>query len=770
MRFSVRPTVSKSSESFESTWEELIEWFRAHAKGMTHAAKIDNDLWAPANFHGGTENEDVIEIDAWVGDYDGVSAEEMRRVLALAKSYRGCAYTSYSHGTPVKGETCFRVVLPFDRSCPAADYAKAWTAMHATFKSSRKERNIGRWWYLPTSNPESAFKCWFKSWEGPLLSVDELLSRPVAIELVDEIELAESERISAEDLGKLSTKLTKSTSPQQQALGRAIRKMLFGEPFAVDHERNDAAFKIAGEIMKAFPLANLDSVVKLCYQSLTVEGNTTPEQFRSMLERQGRAKALEFRERERFSAALNEYRALPTPLEIDQAPTEIDTIPLIVQRDGFYWVRHPDSPDFADCYGVNDVRLGLMRTFGEMLCDGEGKPRKLEQILLDYSVVAKHVQATYLNQKNLFDKETRILTLATAPRSLLEPREHKDVAEWLTILGGDSHGLLLEWLRGLERLDYPAPALYLYGEAGAGKSLLAAGCGGLWKALPNAFGNLVKGFQQGLEKSPIVAADEGLPPGVSLDFIRSFLTTGRFHVNVKHKPLFEFHGYPRLIISANNFDVLPERKGTMTVDDLKAVSARFIPIRVTFRARRFLESLDAKTFETKIPEHILWLIKEGGVVTPAGRFVVRGTGETLATHIAGHRFLWFLDFVLEYLHNPIALEITYTGANPKAWRILVRAGKLWICTEARSLLPEYEDSVSHREMVQALQVFRAGERERLAVPGQSDHRRWYYPIDVEALVGAAEEAADIERIALTMSQSTEERLENRVKTGLRAVK
>jgi hypothetical protein len=770
MRFSVRPTVADISESFESSWEDLVEWFGQHAQGMTHSVKEDNDLWAPANFHRGLYNRDVVEIDAWVGDYDGVPVAEMRRVLGLAKAFRGCAYTSYSHGTPAKGETCFRIVLPFDRACSAKDYARLWSTMHAQFKSSRKERNIGRWWYLPTTNPASPHKCWFKSWDGPLLGVDALLSAPAVVELVDEIELAQSEKISTADIGKLSMKLVRSSNAHQQSVGRALQKMIMGEPFAPDHERNDAAFKVAGEVMKAFPLANLDSIVKLCHHSLTVEGNTTPEQFRSMLERQGRAKAVELRERERFANALNPHRAVPTPLQIDQPALVLDTVPLIVQRDGFYWVRKSDSPDFSDCYGAKDAHLGLMRTFAEFLCDGEGKPKKLEQILLDYSAVAKHVQATYLAQQNTFDPQTRILTLATAPRSRLEPTHHQDVAEWLHILGGDSYEHLIGWLRGLERLDFPAPALYLYGESGAGKSLFWTGCAGLWEALPNAFSNLVRGFQQGLEKSPIVVADEGLPPGVSLDFLREFLTRDSWHINIKFKPLLEFRGCPRLIIAANNFSVLPERKGAMTIDDVRAIAARFIPIRVGFQSRKFLEKIPGRTFERKMSEHVLWLIQNGGAVTPTGRFVIDGVGEGLARHIAGHRFGWFLDFVLDYLHNPLGLEITYTPSNPKAWRMLIRDGKLWICTDARELLPDWHEKIGSREMSQACQVFQAGPRERLSVPGHADHRRWYYAIDTGALAGAAGDSADVERIAHTMASDTEARIEARLNKGLRAVR
>ncbi len=201
----------------------------------------------------------------------------------------------------------------------------------------------------------------------------------------------------------------------------------------------------------------------------------------------------------------------------------------------------------------------------------------------------------------------------------LEPRHHKDIAEYLHLLGGSDHDLLLDWLSHVTYTNSRAlPALLLRGEAGGGKTLLPKGLAKLWGTQPADY-NKVTGtaFQSEMRESPLLLADEGIKEkgDWAASFFRQLVTNGTHKASIKHQDEVSIRCFFRVVVTANNDDDDPIPLGrSLGEQGIRAVQQRVLHIEVDEKPGRYLtnkvgaERINSVWLDgNAIAEHVLWL-------------------------------------------------------------------------------------------------------------------------------------------------------------------
>jgi hypothetical protein len=795
------------SETHSVDWQSFANWLAAQAT-LTSPRKEAIGLFTLTDAKT-LVSDDVASVWGIGLDYDGTTQIEMQTALAAARGLgAGCAYTSYRHAVyvdPKRPDSLhrFRILLPFDRPLLAADYqtgeayraawATVWRVVaegvgrfHPTKAPGTSEANIGRRWFLPARNPTGP-ECWFDAWQGDPLPLDVLLAEGAAtptvgassldgVEVNDELD--QSEPCGKTEIHTLGVRLSRSKTEETASVGRAICRAMTGHSFADEGGRNAMAFKMAGEIARAYPAGNAAQIAEIFAYAFEIsgaigaEGRSSVEAFKGQLQRQQRTKQAELRTRRQVAgmfAGMPGIGAEPPATKPEDAeqtggPETRSTTPiagaLILQRNNEFWLRSPFSVEFHKECSKADVEKCVHDELKAHipLFDEQGKRIPLQRILDTYSHHVEAKSASYLAQYNHYDPATSSVVLAPAPRRVWPGVRHAEVEEWIALLAGEQKGKVEEWFRGLFHLDIPSPALYVYGVTGVGKTLLIAATSQLWKHGHAKLEEVVDGFNEQCVATPLLAADEQLPSSFDLGKARRMLTQAERSINMKGIRPFMLRGYLRMMMCANNPDLLTlHRNQHLTNDDTEAVAMRFLVVHALEKASGFLKSLpDARAMVNMIPEHITWL-HEQAPAKPKGRFAVHVESTKLADEIAGERYSAFVSWVLDYLSRPRAIESMHCQAgNPNGWFVRTKWNQLWIAFDARHYAL---GSIDERRVLddwrRAMRYFSTHERS-IRVPGLGSRK--YREIDVEKLITAAQDAADIDAIARTLAVSTETRV------------
>jgi hypothetical protein len=266
------------------------------------------------------------------------------------------------------------------------------------------------------------------------------------------------------------------------------------------------------------------------------------------------------------------------------------------------------------------------------------KTRSLDQLLLDYGNSASKVR--YVTGQrgaafvpNLDGNALEIGVHALYPE--LQPVYHADVHEWLRLFGGSDPDKFLDWLAVVTLTDFPACALYVHGKPGSGKSMLLQGLAAMWGGSPVPFANVSADFNESLLASPIIAADEELPPdrGDLSGVFRNLVANSTHDIRIKFQANATLHSCLRMLIVANETDVLDFKK-TLSGRSLQAIVERILFIEQGNAPVDFLKALGGRKATALwaerapgvpglIGEHLLWL-RENRKVQSDGRFLVEG--------------------------------------------------------------------------------------------------------------------------------------------------
>ena len=201
-------------------------------------------------------------------------------------------------------------------------------------------------------------------------------------------------------------------------------------------------------------------------------------------------------------------------------------------------------------------------------------------------------------------------------------------------------------------------------------------------------------FNARIAKQPLVYADEQIPETFRgeprTEELRELITASTFMINEKNRPASACRGSARVIIGANNFNVI-SRKAELTPEDAQALADRFILIDAgtedSAPAKDYLTSNGGPDFTRSwvdgdgIAKHALWLRDEvlagRRVLQRGSRFIIPGDAHELVMALQTNSRVPsdLLEWVWQFLQDP-AKHVAACVGRPLA--CVVRDGQIWI--------------------------------------------------------------------------------------------
>jgi len=218
-----------------------------------------------------------------------------------------------------------------------------------------------------------------------------------------------------------------------------------------------------------------------------------------------------------------------------------------------------------------------------------------------------------------------------ARRTDLEPEYDAEVDEWLNTLAGDENYYdLLRWIgHALDFEGGPICALSIEGPPGVGKGLLMQGLAETVDTQTFADTKELGNFQSQMVRTPFLLINEGLPtkmPGTKdvADTFRALVDGSATVVNQKHQSPIVVHNPMRVVVAANNEDVVSLLAGDkdLSPHDQEALAMRLFHLEVDEGAAEYLR------------------VKGGFLHTARpGRRWVRGHAGEASAHVVAKHFL-----------------------------------------------------------------------------------------------------------------------------------
>lgn len=268
------------------------------------------------------------------------------------------------------------------------------------------------------------------------------------------------------------------------------------------------------------------------------------------------------------------------------------SLPLVIQFDDrFYGLDdRTESPRYEGPMRGATLRAMLRELWGDRRAldtasEKTTRPMTPAEIVEAYGRAVASIVTEYAALEPRVDDLT--LVLPGARSETVEPREDRDVAEWLATL--DPSGGLIDWIAyaRADRCSATVPALALIGGAHVGKSLLADGIArayGARRATP--LSRVLGRFGSMLQAGPVLFSDEGLPrdprSGIPLtEEFRALVTSMDHVVELKGIDRSVFvRGGVRAILAANRMDRLFSNRGTYSGSDVDALVRRLFVVEI----------------------------------------------------------------------------------------------------------------------------------------------------------------------------------------------
>jgi hypothetical protein len=521
-----------------------------------------------------------------------------------------------------------------------------------------------------------------------------------------------------------TTTTTKTTSPvaDLQALRKymlalpadnqnkkEIDLVLAGKSFAEPGERDTVMQRVCSTIAWCEPARKMrpEDVAELFRDSLTVWVNepdadkTIDEELDKVVDKIDRAQE-DWREYEKSRAVkLEKLRAVLRTDNTEPSFIEQHAILMFMKNYYVFDFGNQDSPRPVG-YGLrahtqNEVLTAARDAWYKAPLDldyindkGAIKDKTFLRVQKEYATVVHRVTGSMVLQQSEFDPNTRTFIEAVVPRREIKPKRHDMVSRWLHLLGGEHPELLLDWLSCLPRLDRPNSALYLKGETGAGKSLLALGGSRIWTegGWTRLLNVIDKEFNTDLFRCPVAVLDEGIPNrklNLSIE-LREKIAATQFTHNEKFKSPISVDGSARFMITANNDRVLHFGDEDMEKSDLEAMIKRVLYIKAHPDTAAWLEENNRNNEMTtawiqgdQLAEHIVWLYENHTLSRPPGRFLVDGIETEMHRTLImqGERENQIVEWVVRYLLYPDILH-KYCSSQSIPVFMLVGNGKAYI--------------------------------------------------------------------------------------------
>lgn len=244
--------------------------------------------------------------------------------------------------------------------------------------------------------------------------------------------------------------------------------------------------------------------------------------------------------------------------------------------------------------------------------DKNGKPLAGQEILNRFSTNIDDVE--FMPEKEVGVRMElrggqRILVISpfALRKDLVDTAEYDmEIGEWIDSF--NDANTLKRWLASALALDRgPTAALYLFGPARVGKSMLSRGLAECFGVDPVPGNNAFSEFNGKLLQSPVVMVDEGLPTKLSgsdtADVFRSLVTGSSISTQKKFQDQITSNIPYRIIFAANSFDMVKTLVGkrTLGAQDREAFRERILVIETGQRPADYLDSRGAMSFTKEGP-------------------------------------------------------------------------------------------------------------------------------------------------------------------------
>jgi hypothetical protein len=468
--------------------------------------------------------------------------------------------------------------------------------------------------------------------------------------------------------------------------------------------RNNFLISLAGYLAHLYPdhkeLSSIFDGKGWAY--FNSDGKYPIDHFESMIKRMQKKHAAELLEeqRQQIAAATKGARDYPLTDEerrdlLEQYGEDWHRLAILIHNKDLYFLK-PDGTYDQDPIIKDNVfvaardRLAVFGSEIEFAWQSPSglKEKNLRHFLNDYATVIRDVVFDLKIDDGYYDTDIGILFLpAGAPR--VEPRYCEDVQQWLEHF--DDH--LIDYIAAVPQFDKMLPALVLTGVGGSGKTILAKGLGMMFGSDPLDAEVAFSTFNgSALIKQPIILMDEKVnnayrKEGTTL--IRRFLTCSSRRLDEKYRSRINLEGFPRLIIAANNLEVLSTDE-EMSKDDREAFAERLIHIDLS-PGKDYLDQQPIHArwlLEQRLAGHLLWLAENREIQHLGRRFYVASNHTRLHDGLASKSgcaadvAYWLLSFVSNpkpARHLPIQFEKSKLRVNSAAlvegWEIYLRHHK-----------------------------------------------------------------------------------------------
>lgn len=738
IRFStLQHAFDKHPVNGEADWGTLCNAFESYHYRQD---KNQGPLISPATFTadstGTRKTKGHVEAIHFLAlDFDDVSPDTVTQILRTLEPYAAITYTTWKQPqATAMGLMRFRAMLPLSRSCSPQEWPAVYLCAVRDFGASALDTSCSdpnRFYFTPAlpldgnGNPCSWAATTWRSPGTQAWDVDAALARPRQEQAAAPTLgwKAGRDPIPKEAVLRLSARLSKSADPKNIRMGTLIRAGLDGHAIAEKSERHAALRDIAWRLAAAFPTGAADGIAELFMQSLDImkaEGTQSDpvKHFEGLIlgaQRKVSDDALE----EQTTTALGSSRKIAlafeglgirrgtpyTTAELAQYAQEGGPIEnrWILQSGSAIWIF------FAGDYVGPFMREAIGPSCAQWLApavsagvevhkyDDKGNVRikDLHELVGQYGRVVINVEADMSAPRAYLDPARSAIVEAPCPLRKLEPQYSEEIDGWLKALGGPKYDRLCDWLACVTFLQVCTPALFIKGASGVGKNLLALGVARLWsEGGPTPMTHALGQFNAQILACPLVYADEQIPETFRgeprTEELRELITAATFKINQKNRPVTSARGSARVIIGANNFNVI-SRKAELTPEDAQALADRFILIDAgtddNAPAKDYLTTRGGPDFTRSwvdgdgIARHALWLRDEvlagRRVLQRGSRFIIPGDAHELVTALqtASRVPSDLLEWVWQFLQDP-ARHVAASVGRPLG--CLVQDGQIWI--------------------------------------------------------------------------------------------